>query len=96
MRVTSVWDDVQHHNTFSNPAVVEVAVSKHNGAAILQEMSYACLHLNNMTKSEQNFTTAIVFSFNCFSPRCRRQSQSRGMQKDNTEASHGHRRRRVE
>lgn len=36
MRVTSVWDDVLHHDTFNNLDVVELAVSKHNGAATLR------------------------------------------------------------
>lgn len=36
MRETSVWDDVPHHGTFNNLDVVELAASKHNGAAILQ------------------------------------------------------------
>lgn len=51
------------------------------------------VHTSTTWPKWTGFTTASVFSFNCFSPRCRRQSQSRGMQKDNTEASHGHRRR---
>lgn len=28
--ITPVWDDVLHHGTFNNLAVVELAVSKHN------------------------------------------------------------------
>lgn len=36
MRVTSVWDDTLHHGSFNNLAVVELAVSKHNRAAILE------------------------------------------------------------
>lgn len=50
MRGTSVWDGVLHHGTFNNLDVVELAVSKHSGAAILQSMNYTGSHLNNVTK----------------------------------------------
>lgn len=89
MRVTSVWDDVLHHGTFNNLAVVELAVSKHSRAATRERMSYTGLTPQQQNQSGENFTTASLFSFNCFSPRWR--EQSRRMQKDNTEASHEHR-----
>lgn len=69
MRVTSVWDDVLHHGTFNNLAVVELAVSKHSRAATRERMSYTGLTPQQQNQSGENFTTASLFSFNCFSPR---------------------------
>lgn len=68
MRVTSVWDDVLHHGTFNNLLdVVELAVSKHNGAAILQSMSYTGSHLNYQSdQSEQNLPQQAFFPSTVF------------------------------
>lgn len=90
MRHISVWDDVPHYSTFNNLDVVELAASKHNEAAILQ---YTSSHLDNMSTVNRIYHRQHFLSFNGISPQRRRQSQSRRMQKHNSEASHGHRRR---
>lgn len=71
MSVTSVWDDELHNGAFNKPGVVESAVPKRSGVAILNTrwatLGGGVVHLNDNAKWTV-FTTASVFSFNCFSP----------------------------
>ena len=66
MSVTSVWDDVLRHSTFNNSAIVELAASKHNRAAILHKMSYSGFHLNYKIPSEQNLPQRAFFPSTVF------------------------------
>lgn len=67
MSVTSVWDDELHNGAFNKPGVVGSAVPKRNGAAFLNTRwaTLGGVHFNDNAKWTV-FTTASVFSFNCF------------------------------
>lgn len=94
MRATSVWDDVLHHSAFNNPGVVESAESKHTRGSHFTGNELRWFASRKHDQKWRDFTTASVFSFNCFcADDVVDRVKSRGMQKDNTEASHAHRRR---
>lgn len=66
MRLTSVWDDILLYSAFNNAAVVESAVSKHERAAILHEMSYSAFHLNDTIQVKQDLPQPVFFPSTVF------------------------------
>lgn len=72
MRVTSVWDDGQHSQHFQQPGLLLNRPCLSTTGQPFSHRSYTGL-TPQRDESETEFTTASVFSFNCFSPRRRRQ-----------------------